>query len=657
MSDRSDCHVIALRSTAERSVDDLEGILETVDDRVSVETVASLVELRDRLQELDPGAVAIDGVDGEVGSIVEAVRESHPTVPVVSMESPPPDWLVPVLNDRSTAIVLGIDGERSTDGSRIPEWLQPATTLAPGEDPDDRAPGHFEALVEYSSDIVTVLSPDGTMEYQSPSIRRILGYDPDDLIGDSALQYIHPDDRDRIADRIRAVLENPDDPLEVEYRFRHADGEWRVLESIGRNELETPHIEGIVANSRDVTERKNRLERLSVLPKVARDLQGAEDAETVAEITVETIGTVLDLPIAGVWCYDAATEQLEPEAHTTAAEELFGEIPTFRAKDESLSWEVFESRQYRVYEDVTSTSAVYNPDTPIRSEMIIPLGPYGVLNVGGTNAENFSDVDVHFARILAALATSGLRRVFHVETLERQALELEERNERLDRFASVVSHDLRSPLGVAQAYLEEIARQRADDAGMVDDAADEAVASPVDAIDRLSDSLDRMEAIIEELRELARQGEAIGDREEVSLDTAVTMAWGTVETGDTALDVDAAVRLQADRGRLVELLENCFRNAIEHGDASRIEVHQIERDGEPVGFSVVDDGSGIPEEHRSMVFETGFSTADDGTGLGLAIVEEIATGHGWHVTAGASEEGGARFDVTGIESMEPTEGR
>jgi signal transduction histidine kinase len=68
------------------------------------------------------------------------------------------------------------------------------------------------------------------------------------------------------------------------------------------------------------------------------------------------------------------------------------------------------------------------------------------------------------------------------------------------------------------------------------------------------------------------------------------------------------------------------------------------------GFYIADDGRGIPESEREAVFEYGYSTADDGTGFGLSIVREIAESHGWTVSVTGSEAGGARFEITGVES-------
>jgi signal transduction histidine kinase len=98
-------------------------------------------------------------------------------------------------------------------------------------------------------------------------------------------------------------------------------------------------------------------------------------------------------------------------------------------------------------------------------------------------------------------------------------------------------------------------------------------------------------------------------------------------------------------GRKQELFENLYRNAIQHdGEAITVRVGDVDD-----GFYVADTGVGIPESDLRNVFDAGYSTADDGIGFGLRIVEEIVEAHGWKISATESEQGGARFEVTGIE--------
>ncbi len=112
----------------------------------------------------------------------------------------------------------------------------------------------FRRLVEHSLDIMVVLSADATIRFTSPSVRRLLGYEERALIGRSALDFIHPDDRQRAATFLLEQLATAGVAPVIDLRFRRADGAWRILEVIGTNLLDDPDIGALVANARDITE-------------------------------------------------------------------------------------------------------------------------------------------------------------------------------------------------------------------------------------------------------------------------------------------------------------------------------------------------------------------------------------------------------------------
>ena len=127
-----------------------------------------------------------------------------------------------------------------------------------------RSEERFRALVQHASVVVTILEADGTITYESPAVERVLGYRPEELVGTNAFDRVHPDDFDGVSRVFADDLANGGAVLTpVEYRFRHADGSWRYLESVGNNLSDDPSVGGIVINSRDVTERKALEERLA----------------------------------------------------------------------------------------------------------------------------------------------------------------------------------------------------------------------------------------------------------------------------------------------------------------------------------------------------------------------------------------------------------
>jgi PAS domain S-box-containing protein len=120
----------------------------------------------------------------------------------------------------------------------------------------------FRALTEHSSDAVSLIRADGTVLYNSPSSRRVLGYEPDEFVGRSGFEVVHPDDRQRIAARLADLAREPRTPVTEELRVRHKDGSWRWVECVGTNLLAEPAVRAVVINFRDITERHRATEAL-----------------------------------------------------------------------------------------------------------------------------------------------------------------------------------------------------------------------------------------------------------------------------------------------------------------------------------------------------------------------------------------------------------
>ena len=184
-----------------------------------------------------------------------------------------------------------------------------------------------------------------------------------------------------------------------------------------------------------------------------------------------------------------------------------------------------------------------------------------------------------------------------------------------------------------------------------------------------------MRQLIEDLLLVARAGDDVENRDTVDLASLASEAWRNVATAEATLDTRTDRTPQADRSRLERLVENLFRNAIEHGGEDvTVVVGDLEN-----GFYIADDGPGIPLDDRDRVFESGYSTSPEGTGFGLRIVEQVANAHGWDVRVtddtrdaaaatdaadadaadagddrdgrdgATSERGGARFVFTGVD--------
>jgi len=325
--------------------------------------------------------------------------------------------------------------------------------------------------------------------------------------------------------------------------------------------------------------------------------------------------------------------------------------PTFTPGN-SLAWDAFDAGEVRTYEDLWNVPERYNRDTKIRSEIIVPIGEQGIFITGSTEPREFSKADMELFRILGATVEAALVRATREQQLRRQ-------NDRLEEFADVLAHDLRNPLTTAQGFLE-LGRESGDP----------------DQFERVESAHDRIGQLIDDLLTLARSETVVTAAESVDIAEATEEAWLLVDTDGASLQLADPPTADADPGRLRQLFENLFRNAVEHGSTSSqtqsddaVEHgptssrpsadHTLEAktdgkagcltvtigarsDGE--GFYVEDDGVGIPEKHRDGVLDHGVSFSDDGTGFGLSIVADIARAHDWSLSIRESDAGGARFE-------------
>ncbi|MDX1996052.1 MAG: ammonium transporter [bacterium] len=170
-----------------------------------------------------------------------------------------------------------------------------------------RSEEHFRLLIENASDLITIVTSDGKIQYQSPSIRHILGYEPQHIVGQSLFAFVHPEDSARVVDQLTKLLRQRGSGGLVEFRFLHQDGSWRILQSVGNNLLGAPTINGIVFNARDVTDRKEAEIALQQTESRFRDLfEGSPDAIFVEDFE----GNVLDANPAACDLHGLTYEQL-----------------------------------------------------------------------------------------------------------------------------------------------------------------------------------------------------------------------------------------------------------------------------------------------------------------------------------------------------------
>jgi len=480
---------------------------------------------------------------------------------------------------------------------------------------------------------ITITGPrqeDCPISYTNRQFLELTGYTESEVRGRNCRFLQGEETRSEPVDTIRRAID-ADDPVSVELRNYRKDGTmfWNQV-SIAPVRDDDGTVVNYVGFQQDITERKEHERRLKALSESVQDLMRADTRVEVAEIGVETARTVLGLEANTIHLYDEDERTLEPVAASDAIYDLIDDLPTFTPGD-SIAWRVYDSGDALAVDDVHVDPDIYNSDTSIKSELFLPLGEHGILIAGSETAAAFDQRDVVLGEILAGNVTSALKQVEGTEQLRDHERELKQHNDRLEAFTSVVSHDLRNPLNVAQGRLE-LAREECESEHLA-------------AVERAHE---RMDTLITDLLTLARDGETVTDHESVALPPLVDSCWTNVETADATLVIDVDRTVLANESRLKQLFENLVRNAVEHAGAD-VTVTVGELDD---GFYVADDGPGIPEDDREAVFEAGYSTSAEGTGFGLSIARQVAEAHGWDISVRDSADGGARFEITGVSFSE-----
>lgn len=421
----------------------------------------------------------------------------------------------------------------------------------------------------------------------SDGVRHILGInDEHELTFEGAVEFYHPDDREEIKCAVNEAIEQGTGH-DRELRIVRPDGSVRDVHVNGEVHTDESGNTAVLRGVlQDITERKERETQLQRY-EYAYDsaLSGIAIADLDGEVT-EVNSACLDM-----WGYDQTKDILG-----TAVTEVWKHPEKAAAVVDTIhetgSW-------------VGDLQAVRDDGSTFHAQCA---------------ANHLTDDEGEPIGLLASFIDISERKE-HERKLQRQ-------NEQLDEFASVLSHDLRNPLNVARGRLE-LAEQSC-------------TSEHFEPIERAHE---RMESLIEDLLTLAREGTVVTDREPVDLLALANDCWGTPAAADSTLVTDVDGTIQANETRLKQVVGNLFRNAIEHTDgAVTVTIGELED-----GFYVADDGPGISKDKREKVFEAGYSTSTDGTGFGLNIVKTICEAHGWEIRVTEGSEGGARFEITGVD--------
>jgi PAS domain S-box-containing protein len=543
-----------------------------------------------------------------------------------------------------------------------------------------RSEARFRSLIENATDVITVLDADGRIRYESPSVKRILGYDPDDLLGRPVMDFIHPDDRAHVQEALTTRIRNPGVVQSVELRFRHHDGTWRILAARGANRLEDPAVRGIVVNSRDVTERRHAEEELRRTAEHLRELVAAQQEFATAGLNLERLMESI-----------AARAHTLTQADGGVVELLEGDEMVYRAVsgsmqphlglrlrvDGSLSGLSVRTGQVLRCDDAETDPRVALAATRrvgVRSMLVVPLVAegrrLGVLKVVASRPHAFGEAASYTLSLLAGVMSAAMRDALAYETEQRllatsraaedklhaYARELQRSNRELQDFAYVASHDLQEPLRKIQAFGDRLS-------GRAGAALDE---QGRDYLARMQSAAARMQALIQDLLAYSRVATRPQPFVPVNLDQVAREALGDLQVRIAAtealVDVGPLPTVQADLMQMRQLLLNLVGNAVKFHRPGVPPVVQVtgrllSADEAPPEAEVLswaevtvrDEGIGFDEKYLDRIFSP-FQRLHgrgeyEGTGMGLAICRRIAERHGGTLAAHSQPGRGSAFTI------------
>ena len=444
----------------------------------------------------------------------------------------------------------------------------------------------FQSLIEHSVDAIALVDSQGKVLYISPSIQRIAGYTPEELLGRVSLEFVHPDDLEKTVTVLGAIVQQPGASMTVEYRLLHKDGSWRWMEATATNMLHDPQIRAIIGNFHDITERKRADEAIRASEAKFR---GFFDSNIIGAFVSTFDGLYLEandlfLDMIGYTREDLLAGKIHRDTLTPPALDYLSQQAVRDLREAGFT---------RPYEK----EYLRKDDTPLP------------ILVAVSRIDPAQDICVGFV----------------LDRSEAKALE-----RRRDEFISMASHELKTPVTSLIGYTQ-LLRSRFQKRGDEDS---------VHMLTRMERQLHRLTKLINDLLDVPRvQTGQLAYREEYfDLQTLVQEAVENMQevTKSHRLLLESqegSAPVFGDRNRLGQVLTNLLINAIKYSPGADTVRISIETGQGRAVVSVQDFGIGIAEIHHKHLFERFYRASDaeintyPGLGIGLYISHEIIKRH------------------------------
>ncbi len=454
-------------------------------------------------------------------------------------------------------------------------------------------------------DSIVVVDDEGRLEWANEAAERLLGVAAKDVIGQSTIDFVHPEDVDVVSSSL-ASIQGKGVGTPIEIRVRAVDG-WKLVELVGANLLSNPRVKAIVLSIRDLTERRRW--------EVARD-----EVSRFRALVHNSATIIMLLDASG-----------RVESVSAAITRLLGRDQELVEGRPLMELVAPEDRD-RVVE-VTRESALSMPDSPRRRTIEVDL-----LREGGKEKVPF---ELHIVNLLDDPTVSGLVVSGHdITPLRRSLDELaktqaelvhRERLAAVGELASMIGHELRNPLGAATNFLY-LARLK------LGDEIDPEVEDLLSMVERQTN---RAAALSEDLTTYVREHKP--EPVHIDFDAVVQdVLRATPPPDGVEIELeDEAVGFDADATQLSQMLTNLVVNAYQAmSEGGTLRIGATAR-ADLVEITLRDTGSGIEPEIAQRLFDPFFTTKTEGTGLGLSIVRRLARSHGGSIVIDNSPGGGA----------------
>lgn len=463
----------------------------------------------------------------------------------------------------------------------------------------------LHALIEGSSDVILIADATLRIRYVSPTMERILGLRPEEMLDSDNFDRIHPDDHDAVRTAYASLLGAPSRRAAATYRIRHRDGTWRWFESIGRNLLDDPIIGGVIINTRDVTDRVEAQSAYRTL--VEHSLQGlliVQDDRIVfanpviAEITGYSVEELVQLN--------------EPE------------------RRELIEWP--EPPRWGCHEPLASRR--HERRFSRRDGSVRWIETYASpMEYRGRSATQLVFLDITDRKRAEEVARTHQQELAHV--LRRRTM---------GEMAAVFAHEVNQPLTAILNYAKGCTHRLRSGSSHTE--------ALLAALDEIAAQALRAGEIIRRLRSFIQKSELVRQRRQLNDVVHEAIQFIATEARERHIELHVVLAsdlppVEIDAVQIEQVILNLLRNALEAiydapDDHPFMSVRtRLAPNG--VEFAVSDTGAGLAEHIAADIFEPFVTSKPEGLGMGLSICRSIVDAHGGRVWDTPNPERGMTF--------------